>query len=108
MDTHGGIAGHATNHVVFGWDPIWVSGILFLATYAAIVTDKVNRAIAALTGAGLMISLGVLNQETAIRGVDFNTLGLLTGMMVIVAITRRSGIFQFVAIWSAKRVQARP
>ena len=108
MDTHGGIAGHATSHVVFGWDPIWVSGILFLATYAAIVTDKVNRAVAALIGAGLMISLGVLNQETAIRGVDFNTLGLLTGMMVIVAITRRSGIFQFVAIWSAKRVQARP
>ena len=108
MDAHGGIAGHVTGHVVFGWDPIWVSGILFLATYAAIVTEKVNRAIVALTGAGLMISLGVLNQETAIRGVDFNTLGLLTGMMVIVAITRRSGIFQFVAIWSAKRVQARP
>ena len=98
MDTHGGIAGHATSHVVFGWDPIWVSAILFLATYAAIVTDKVNRAVAALIGAGLMISLGVLNQETAIQGVDFNTLGLLTGMMVIVAITRRSGIFQFVAI----------
>ena len=108
MDTHGDIAGHATSHVVFGWDPLWVSAILFLATYAVIVSEKVNRAIAALTGAGLMIALGVLNQETAIRGVDFNTLGLLTGMMVIVAVTRRSGIFQFVAIWSAKRVQARP
>jgi Na+/H+ antiporter NhaD/arsenite permease-like protein len=50
----------------------------------------------------------VLNQETAISGVDFNTLGLLSGMMVIVAITRRSGVFQFVAVWSAKKVQARP
>jgi Na+/H+ antiporter NhaD/arsenite permease-like protein len=101
-------AGDAASHVLFGWDPLWVSAILFVATYAVIVTEKINRAIVALIGAGLMITLGVLNQEAAIRGVDFNTLGLLTGMMVIVAITRKSGVFQFVAIWSAKRVQARP
>ena len=98
----------ATSHVIFGWDPIWVSSILFVLTYAVIVSERVNRAIVSLVGAGLMISLGVLNQETAIRGVDFNTLGLLAGMMVIVAITRRSGVFQFIAIWSAKRVLARP
>ena len=96
------------SQVVFGWDPIWVSSILFVLTYAAIVSERVNRATAAMVGAGLMIALGVLNQETAIRGVDFNTLGLLTGMMVIVAITWRSGVFQFIAIWSAKRVLARP
>ena len=59
-------------------------------------------------GAGLMVVLGVLNQETAISGIDFNTLGLLTGMMVIVAITRGSGVFQFVAVWSAKKVNASP
>ena len=98
----------AASHVIFGWDPIWVSCILFVLTYAVIVSERVNRAIVSLVGAGLMISLGVLNQETAVRGVDFNTLGLLTGMMVIVAITRRSGVFQFIAIWSAKRVLARP
>lgn len=98
----------AVSSVIFGWDPLWVSSILFVATYLVIVTEKLNRAIVALIGAGLMISLGVLNQEAAIRGVDFNTLGLLTGMMVIVAITRRSGVFQFVAIWSAKRVEAKP
>ena len=104
MNAHG----DAASHVIFGWDPIWVSSILFVLTYAVIVSERVNRAIVSLVGAGLMISLGVLNQETAIRGVDFNTLGLLTGMMVIVAITRRSGVFQFIAIWSAKRVLARP
>jgi len=98
----------AVSSVIFGWDPLWVSSILFVATYLVIVTEKLNRAIVALIGASLMISLGVLNQEAAIRGVDFNTLGLLTGMMVIVAITRRSGVFQFVAIWSAKRVEAKP
>lgn len=102
-----GESGFATQ-VIFGWDPLWVSSILFVATYIAIVLDKVNRAIVAGLGAGLMISLGVLNQETAISGIDFNTLGLLAGMMVIVAITRGSGVFQFVAVWSAKKVKASP
>jgi len=96
------------SHVVFGWNPLWVSTILFIATYAVIVSEKINRAIAAGLGAGLMLTLGVLNQKQAIAGVDFNTLGLLTGMMVIVAITRRSGVFQYVAVWSAKKVQAKP
>ena len=95
-------------HVVFGWDPLWVSAILFVITYLVIVTETINRAIVSGLGAALMISLGVLNQEQAIAGVDFNTLGLLTGMMVIVAITRRCGIFQYVAIWSAKKVKASP
>jgi Na+/H+ antiporter NhaD/arsenite permease-like protein len=49
-----------------------------------------------------------LTQEAAIQGIDFNTIGLLTGMMIIVAITRQSGVFQFLAIWSAKRVGASP
>jgi Na+/H+ antiporter NhaD/arsenite permease-like protein len=95
-------------HIIFGWDPLWVSSILFVVTYAVIVSEKVNRAIVSLLGAGLMIMLGVLNQEAAISGIDFNTLGLLVGMMVIVAITKRSGIFQFIAVWSAKKVKARP
>ncbi|MCP4699824.1 MAG: ArsB/NhaD family transporter [Gammaproteobacteria bacterium] len=100
---------HSTiSHVVFGWNALWVSTILFVATYAVIVTEKINRAIVALIGAGLMVTLGVLNQEMAVQGIDFNTLGLLTGMMVIVAITRRSGVFQYVAIWSAKKVKASP
>ena len=98
----------STAHIIFGWDPLWVSSILFVATYAVIVSEKVNRAIVSLLGAGLMVMLGVLNQETAISGIDFNTLGLLTGMMVIVSITKRSGIFQYIAVWSAKKVKAHP
>ena len=94
--------------ILLGLNPIWVAVAVFIATYALIVSEKINRAIVALMGAGLMIVLGVLNQEAAIRGIDFNTLGLLTGMMVIVAVSRRSGVFQYVAVWSAKRVQARP
>ena len=94
--------------MIFGWDPLWVSTVLFVVTYAVVVSERINRAIVAGLGAGLMIAVGVLNQEQAVAGVDFNTLGLLTGMMVLVAITRRCGIFQFVAIWAAKKVEARP
>ena len=95
-------------HVIFGWDPLWVATILLIVTYALIISEKINRAVIALLGAGLMIITGVLNQEAAIRGVDFNTIGLLTGMMVLVAITGKCGIFQYVAIWAAKRVKAKP
>jgi Na+/H+ antiporter NhaD/arsenite permease-like protein len=94
--------------VIFGWDPLWVAVTLFVLTYLVIITEWVNRAIVALLGAGLMVVFGVLDQPTAVAGIDFNTLGLLTGMMVIVAVTRRSGVFQFVAIWAAKRMRARP
>jgi Na+/H+ antiporter NhaD/arsenite permease-like protein len=103
---HGG--GELAPQLIFGWDPLWASSILFAATYAVVVSDKVNRAIVAGLGAGLMVALGILNQESAISGIDFNTLGLLTGMMVIVAITRGSGIFQYIAVWSAKKVEASP
>ena len=94
--------------VIFGLDPLWFATVLFILTYAVVMTERINRAIVALTAAGVMIVCGVLNQEEALRGVDFNTLGLLTGMMVIVGVTRQSGVFQYLAIWSAKRVNAQP
>ncbi len=87
---------------------MWLAAIVFLITYGVVMSEKINRAIVALVAAGLMIILGVINQEQAIRGIDFNTIGLLIGMMLIVAITRQSGIFQFLAIWSAKKVNAHP
>ena len=93
---------------IFGGDPFWISLAIFALTYIAIITERLNRSIIALIGACLMIFAGVLNQQAALRGVDFNTLGLLTGMMVIVAVTRKCGVFQYVAIWSAKKVRASP
>lgn len=104
---HGQAAAWVPN-VIFGWNPMWVATLVLIGTYAVIMSEKMNRAIVALLGAGIMILIGVLNQEAAIRGVDFNTIALLTGMMIIVAVTRKSGVFQFVAIWSAKKVQANP
>jgi Na+/H+ antiporter NhaD/arsenite permease-like protein len=97
-----------TNHVLFGLDPLWTATALLIATYAAIMSERLNRAIIALLGAGLMITLGLLTQEQAVRGIDFNTLALLIGMMLIVAIARRSGIFQYVAILAAQATRANP
>ncbi len=99
---------HAASHVYFGLNPMWVSTCILAITYATIMSEKVNRAIVALVGAGVMILIGVLDQEEAIHGVDFNTIGLLTGMMILVSISRRSGMFQFLAIWSAKAAKAHP
>ena len=93
---------------LFGLDPVWLAASLFLFTYLIIVSERSNRAVVALLGACLMVMSGVLTQDEAISGVDFSTLGLLTGMMVIVAITRKCGVFQFVAIWCAKKVKGKP
>ncbi len=97
-----------TIHAIFGMNPLWLATFIFIATYAIIISERINRAIVALLGGGLMILCGILTQEAAIRGIDFNTLGLLIGMMVIVSITKKSGVFQFVAIWIAKKVKAHP
>ena len=93
---------------LFGLNAMWVSTCNLAITYAIIMSEKVNRAIVALVGAGVMILVGVLDQEEAIKGVDWNTIGLLTGMMILVSISRRSGMFQYLAVWSAKAAKAHP
>ena len=98
----------ATAVPFFGWDPLWVSTALLIATYVAIMTERVNRAIVAGLAASLMVALRVLTQDQAIAGVDFNTIMLLAGMMIIVGVTRRSGMFQYLAIWTAKRARGHP
>lgn len=86
----------------------WITVLIFIATYAVIISEKIHRTVIALSGALLMILLGVLNQEQAIDGIDFNTLGLLIGMMVIVGIAKDSGMFQYVAIWASKVGKGKP
>ena len=101
------MGGHASN-VYFGMNAMAVSTVLLAITYAVIISEKVNRAIVALVGAGLMVVVGVLSQEEAIKGVDWNTIGLLTGMMILVSVSRRSGMFEYVAVWSAQAAKAHP
>ncbi len=94
--------------LILGLDPLWFATGVFALTYILVMTERINRAIVAMLAAGVMVLAGVLTQKQAVGGVDFNTLGLLTGMMVIVAITRKSGVFQYLAVWSAKKVNADP
>jgi len=89
-------------------DPFWVAIALFFGTYLLVMLEWVNRAVVALLGAGILILCGVLTQQQGVDAVDFNTLGLLAGMMVIVHITSKTGVFEYLAIWSSKKVNAHP
>ncbi len=93
---------------LLGIDPLWIATGILILVYAVLITEKVNRAILAMLGASLMVLFGILNQEQAVAGVDANTLALLIGMMVIVGITSKCGLFQYVAIKAAKVVKANP
>ena len=82
---------------------------LFVVVLALIAFEVVNRTVAALLGAAILISFGVLDQEhAATEFIDWNTIGLLAGMMVIVAILERTGVFEYLAIKSAQWGKARP
>jgi Na+/H+ antiporter NhaD/arsenite permease-like protein len=98
---------HASN-VYFGLNAMWVATGLLAITYAVIISEKINRSIVALLGAAAMVLVGVMDQEEALKGVDWNTIGLLTGMMILVSISRRSGMFEYVAVWSAQVARAHP
>lgn len=107
MSAHAG-SDPVVHSVMFGLDPLWVSTVILVVAYGVLLTEKVNRTIVALLGGALVVVSGVVNQSQAFAAIDFNTIALLTGMMIIVAVTRTSGLFEFVAIWSAKKVKASP
>ena len=97
-----------TPNTILGIDPVLLSVVLLVGTFVILLTEKINRTVVALLGAGLVIITGVITQEQAIAGVDFNTIALLTGMMIIVAITRLTGLFELVAIWAVHLVRGDP
>lgn len=80
----------------------WSSIAIFIIVYALIIGEQFHRMTLALTGGLLMLLAGFISQETALKeAIDFNTLGLLIGMMLLVTITRRTGVFEAIAIWAA-------
>ncbi len=87
---------------------IYFSVAVFLITYAIIVSEKIHRAVIALVGAALIAVFKILDPEEAVHAIDFNTIGLLVGMMIIVGITRQTGIFEFLAIKAAKSSRGEP
>lgn len=85
-----------------------ISIVIFLITMTAIMTERVHRTVAAITGAILLIVTHILTIETSIAYVDINTVGILVGMMLFVAVVKNSGIFEYIAIKSAKIAKGKP
>jgi len=88
------------------------SSVIFVASLALIFSEKLNRTIAAIAGAVLMVVAGMLagfySEKEALAAIDFNTLLLLLGMMILVALLQPTGFFQFVAVWAARMSRGRP
>jgi len=76
--------------------------------YIFLFTEKLNRAVITILLATTLIMLGTISYPQALIAIDFNTLSLLIGMMIIINIAERSGMFQYIAIWGAKKVKANP
>ncbi|GAU71207.1 putative transporter, partial [Streptomyces sp. NBRC 110611] len=90
----------------------WAAIAVFAGTYALIISEKIHRVAAALGGAGLMLAIGATDDVSAFysedSGVDWNVIFLLMGMMMIVGVLKKTGLFEYLAIWAVKRAKARP
>ncbi|MFI7128879.1 SLC13 family permease [Nonomuraea sp. NPDC050153] len=90
----------------------WLAVAVFLGAYTLIATEKIHRVAAALGGAGIMLLIHATNAQAAFfsetTGIDWNVIFLLLGMMVIVGVLKQTGIFEYLAIWAAKRAKGRP
>src|SRR5699024_686725 len=85
-----------------------LSVVVFVLVMAAIISEKVHRTVAAVTGGVLMVILRVLDVDQAVGYIDFSTIGVLIGMMLFVAVVRNSGLFEYMAIKSAKIAKGNP
>ena len=90
----------------------WLVIAAFVAAYVLIATERIHRVAAALAGAAAMVILGAVDAHTAFfseeTGIDWNVIFLLLGMMIIVSVIKQTGVFEYLAIWSAKRARGRP
>lgn len=89
-----------------------VAIIVFTIVYLLIATERINRVVAALAGAGVILAIGVVGSDDAFfskeTGIDWNVIFLLFGMMVIVGVLKQTGVFEYVAIWAAKKAKGKP
>jgi Na+/H+ antiporter NhaD/arsenite permease-like protein len=85
---------------------------IFIVSYALIATERIHRVAAALGGVAAMIVIGLVDAETAFfdqeTGIDWNVIFLLFGMMVIVGVLKQTGLFEFLALWAARRSDGHP
>ncbi|WP_329576189.1 MULTISPECIES: ArsB/NhaD family transporter [unclassified Streptomyces] len=90
----------------------WAAIAVFVGAYALIISEKIHRVAAALGGAGLMLAIGATDDKSAFysteSGIDWNVIFLLMGMMMIVGVLKKTGMFEYLAIWAVKRARAKP
>ncbi|MDG4800022.1 ArsB/NhaD family transporter [Micromonospora sp. WMMD980] len=90
----------------------WMAVVVFAAAYVLIATEKIDRVTVAVGGASIMLAIGATDAEHAFfseeAGIDWNVIFLLLGMMLIVGVLKRTGLFEYLAIWSAKKARGRP
>ncbi len=89
-----------------------VAVAVFVAAYILIASERIPKVTTALAGAGIILALGIASAEDAFfspeTGIDWDVIFLLLGMMIIVSVLRRTGVFEYVAIWAAKRAKGSP
>jgi Na+/H+ antiporter NhaD/arsenite permease-like protein len=85
---------------------------VFAVAYGLIASDRVNKTTAALCGAGIVVAANVVGSDAVFfsreTGIDWDVIFLLLGMMVIVSVLRQTGVFEYIAIWAAKRSNGSP
>ncbi|MEU6147745.1 ArsB/NhaD family transporter [Streptomyces sp. NPDC047081] len=90
----------------------WAAIVVFVGAYALIISEKIHRVAVALGGAGLMLAIGATDDISAFysedSGIDWNVIFLLMGMMMIVGVLKKTGMFEYLAIWAVKRARAQP
>jgi Na+/H+ antiporter NhaD/arsenite permease-like protein len=89
-----------------------LSSLIFVTSLVFIFSEKIHRSIAGIAGAVLMVGIGKIlgfySEEAALAAIDFNTLGLLLGMMILVAMLEPTGFFQYLAVWAARASRGKP
>ena len=85
-----------------------VAVAVFVVVTITIMTEKLHRSLAAITGAMIVLALHVMPFDAAMEHIDFNTLGVLLGMMLFVSVVKLSGVFEFLAIKCARLAKGDP
>jgi Na+/H+ antiporter NhaD/arsenite permease-like protein len=89
-----------------------LSSLIFITSLIFIFSEKIHRSIAGIAGAVFIVGLGKIlgfySEEAALEAIDFNTLGLLLGMMILVAMLEPTGFFQYIAVWAARASRGKP
>jgi len=82
--------------------------VIFIATYILIIDERIHRAVAAMAGAAVVVFLGIVPWDSMLEHIDFGTIFLLMGMMIIINVSRQSGLFEYIAIRTAKLAKGSP